>query len=155
MSTPTLTGSGLESWLVFHRSTGLPGFAAFPLLDRPARRGLLGAYFPDPLRIAAAAGAGAVFETPTSRARRDWGARRGYDAAALERVNRDAVIFLRDLADEHPEVAIVVSGNIGPRGDGYSPKELLSAEVAQRYHRAQIESFAAAGVDRVTMLTAT
>jgi homocysteine S-methyltransferase len=49
----------------------------------------------------------------------------------------------------------VVSGNIGPRGDGYNPNELLSAEVAERYHRAQIESFAAAGVDRVTMLTAT
>jgi S-methylmethionine-dependent homocysteine/selenocysteine methylase len=49
----------------------------------------------------------------------------------------------------------VVSGNIGPRGDGYNPSELLSAEIAQAYHRAQIESFAAAGVDPVTMLTAT
>lgn len=155
MSTPTLTDSGLETWLVFHRSTDLPDFAAFPLLDDPVGRELLAEYFRDHLRIATVAGTGVVLETPTWRANADWGARLGYDAAALDRVNRYAVTFLRDLANEHPEVAVVVSGNIGPRGDGYSPNELLSAEVAERYHRAQIESFAAAGVDRVTMLTAT
>jgi homocysteine S-methyltransferase len=155
MSTPTLTDSGLETWLVFHRSTDLPDFAAFPLLDDPAGRELLAEYFRDHLRIAATAGTGVVLETPTWRANADWGARLGYDAEALDRVNRDSVTFVRDLADQHPEVAVVVSGNIGPRGDGYSPNELLSAEAAERYHRAQIESFAAAGVDRVTMLTAT
>src|SRR5688500_5272335 len=155
MSTPPLTDSGLETWLVFHRSTDLADFAAFPLLDDPAGRELLAEYFRDHLRIAAVAGTGVVLETPTWRANADWGARLGYDAAALDRVNRDAVTFLRDLADEHPEVAVVVSGNIGPRGDGYRPNELLSAEIAERYHRAQIESFAAVGVDRVTMLTAT
>lgn len=155
MSTPILTDSGLETWLVFHRSTNLPDFAAFPLVDDPAGRELLTEYFRDHLRIAAAAGTGVVLETPTWRANADWGARLGYDAAALDRVNRDAVAFLRSIAEERPEVAVVVSGNIGPRGDGYNPSERLSAEVAEAYHRAQVQSFAAAGVDRVTMLTAT
>ena len=155
MSKPTLTDSGLETWLVFHRSTDLPHFAAFPLLDDLRGRDLLVEYFGDHLRVAAAAGTGAVLETPTWRANADWGARLGYDAAALDRVNRDAVAFLRRVADDHPQVAVVVSGNIGPRGDGYSPAELLTAEVAEAYHRPQIESFVAAGVDRVTMLTAT
>ena len=41
MSTPTLTDSGLETWLVFHRSAELPDFAAFPLLDDPTGRELL------------------------------------------------------------------------------------------------------------------
>lgn len=155
MSMPTLTDSGLETWLVFHRSADLPDFAAFPLLDDPVGRGLLTEYFRDHLRIAATTGTGLVLETPTWRANSDWGARLGYDVAALDRVNRDAVALLRELAKEHPEVALVVSGNIGPRGDGYNPNELLSADVAERYHRPQIESFVAAGVDRVTMLTAT
>lgn len=155
MSTPTLTDSGLETWLVFHRSTDLPDFAAFTLLDEPAGREVLAEYFRDHLRIAAAAGTGLVLETPTWRANADWGARLGYDAAALDRVNRDAVALLRNLAEERPDVAVVVSGNIGPRGDGYNPNELLTPEVAEQYHRAQIESFAAAGADRVTMLTAT
>jgi homocysteine S-methyltransferase len=48
-----------------------------------------------------------------------------------------------------------VSGNIGPQGDGYNPEELLTPEVAAAYHRPQIESFAAAGADRVTLLTGT
>lgn len=155
MSTPMLTDSGLETWLVFHRGTNLPDFAAFPLLDNPPGRALLAEYFRDHIRIAAAVGTDVVLETPTWRANADWGARLGYDTDGLDRINRDAVAFLRDLAEEHPEVAVVVSGNIGPRGDGYSASELLTAEVAERYHRAQIESFVAARVDRVTMLTAT
>lgn len=155
MAMPTLTDSGLETWLVFQRGTALPDFAAFPLLDDAGGRELLAEYFRDHLRIAAGAGTGLVLETPTWRANADWGARLGYDAAALDRVNRDAVVFLRDLAGEQPEVAVVVSGNIGPRGDGYNPSELLTADVAERYHRPQIESFVAAEADRVTMLTAT
>ena len=74
MSTPMLTDSGLETWLVFHRSAELPDFAAFPLLDDPAGRELLAEYFRDHLRIAAAAGTGVVLETPTWRANADWGA---------------------------------------------------------------------------------
>ena len=152
---PLLTDSGLETWLVFHRDTDLPDFAAFPLLDDPGGRDLLAEYFRDHLRVAAAAGTGAVLETPTWRANAGWGARLGYDAAALDRINRDAVVFVRGLAAEHRGLDVIVSGNIGPRGDGYDPGELLSPEVAEAYHRPQIESFAAAGADRVTLLTAT
>lgn len=155
MTKPMLTDSGLETWLVFHRSIELPDFAAFPLLDDPAGRQLLVEYFHDHLHIAAAAGTGAVLETPTWRASPDWGDRLGYGAVELDRLNRDGVTLLRGLAQEHPEVAVVVSGNIGPRGDGYNPSDLVSAEVAEDYHRPQIESLAAAGADRVTMLTAT
>ena len=155
MATPTLADSGLETWLIFHKNTDLPDFAAFPLLDDPAGRQLLAEYFTDHLRVAAAAGTALVLETPTWRASADWGDRLGYDSAALDRVNRESVGFLRDLTQEHPDVAVVVSGQIGPRGDGYNPSELLTPEVAETYHRAQIESFAAAGADRVTMLTAT
>jgi S-methylmethionine-dependent homocysteine/selenocysteine methylase len=150
-----LTDSGLETWLVFHRGVDLPDFAAFPLLDDPGGREVLAEYYRDHLRIAAAAGAAVVLETPTWRASADWGARLGYGEAALDRVNREAVTFLRRLASEHPQVAVVVSGNLGPRGDGYDPSELLPAEVAEQYHLPQVRSFVAAGADRVTMLTAT
>lgn len=92
---------------------------------------------------------------PTWRANSDWGAKLGYDAAALDRVNRAAVAFLRDLAQEFDDVDLIVSGNLGPRGDGYNPSELLAPEDAESYHGTQIDSFVAAGADRVTMLTAT
>lgn len=152
---PLLTDSGLETWLVFHRDQDLPDFASFPLLDTDDGRALLAEYFRDHIAVAAKAGTGIVLETPTWRANPDWAARAGYDAAALDRVNRDSVAFLRSIADEFADVAVTVSGNIGPQGDGYNPDELMSPDAAEAYHRAQIESFAAAGADRVTMLTAT
>jgi homocysteine S-methyltransferase len=152
---PLLTDSGLETWLVFHRDRDLPDFASFPLLDTDDGRALLAEYFRDHIAVASKAGVGIVLETPTWRANPDWAARAGYDEAALDRVNRDSVAFLRSIADEFPDVAVVVSGNIGPRGDGYNPEELLHPDAAEAYHRTQIASFAAAGADRVTMLTAT
>lgn len=154
MPTPLLTDSGLETWLVFHRGLDLADFAAFPLLDDPEGRELLAEYFRGHLRVAQHSGTGIVLETPTWRANADWGARLGYDAAALDRVNRYAVAFVRGIAGEF-DVEAVVSGNLGPRGDGYNPAELLVPEVAESYHRPQVESFVAAGADRVTMLTAT
>jgi homocysteine S-methyltransferase len=155
MSNLILTDSGLETWLVFHRGVALPDFAAFPLLDDADGRALLAEYFRDHMRIAAGAGTPLVLETPTWRANADWGARLGYDAVALDRVNRDAVAFLRGLGQEFTDLQLTVSGNLGPRGDGYNPEELLTPTAAAAYHRAQIGSFVAAGADRVTLLTAT
>lgn len=155
MPTAMLTDSGLETWLVFHRGVVLRDFAAFPLLEDPDGRALLVEYFRDHLRIAEQAGTGVVLETPTWRANADWGSRLGFDAEALDRVNRDAVLLIRSLGNDFPTVELIVSGNIGPRGDGYAPDELLAPDDAASYHRAQIQSFAIAGADRVTMLTAT
>lgn len=150
-----LTDSGLETWLVFDQGLELPVFAAFPLLGDPAGQELLSRYFRDHLSVAAKAGMGMVLETPTWRANGDWGSRLGYGAAALDRMNRESVRFLRGLCDELGAVDVVVSGCIGPEGDGYRPDELLSPEAAESYHRTQIDSFVAAGADRVTMFTAT
>lgn len=155
MTKPVLTDSGLETWLVFHRDVELPEFASFPLLDDPKGRALLTEYFTDHLRLAADANTGAVLETPTWRANADYGAKLGYDAAALDRVNRESVAFLRGLGAQYQGLEVIVSGNIGPRSDAYNPSELLSPDDAESYHRPQIESFAAAGADRATMVTAT
>ena len=59
-----------------------------------------------------------MLETPTWRASSKWGAELGYDAAALDRVNRASVAFLEDLGREYPDVELIVSGNIGPRVEG-------------------------------------
>ena len=155
MPTVSLTDSGLETWLVFHHGVALDDFASFPLLGNDGGRALLAEYFRDHLRIGAQAGAVVVLETPTWRASADWGSRLGYDAKALDAVNRNAVSFLRSLGNEFPTTELIVSGCIGPRGDGYDPGELLKPDDAASYHRAQIESFVAGGADRVTMLTAT
>jgi S-methylmethionine-dependent homocysteine/selenocysteine methylase len=151
-----LTDGGIETTLIFHDGIDLPEFAAFPLLETGDGRDALRRYFRPYLELARERGAGFLLETPTWRANRDWGARLGYSEDALVAVNRDAIAFMEELRDEHVgERPFVISGCIGPQGDGYDPDELLSADAAEAYHRAQIETFAGTAADLVTALTMT
>ena len=145
-----VTDGGLETDLVFHRGRDLPDFAAFPLLDEPTGVELLTGYYRQYVAVAAAAGAGCVLETPTWRANPDWGTQLGYDAAGLDRVNRAAVDLVRRVADGR--VPARISGVVGPRGDGYVAAG-HRAEEAAHYHRPQIASLAAGGVDVVHAMT--
>jgi homocysteine S-methyltransferase len=150
-----LADGGLETTLVFHQGIDLPAFAAFPLLDDPAGRAALTEYFMPYLELARERGAGFILDTPTWRASADWGPELGYDAAGLERINRDAVTFaqeLRSVAGETP-APILVDGVVGPRGDGYVPGALMTPAQAQAYHATQIGAFAAAGADMVSAIT--
>jgi S-methylmethionine-dependent homocysteine/selenocysteine methylase len=49
----------------------------------------------------------------------------------------------------------VISGNIGPRGDGYDPGKAMSADEAHAYHGWQVELFRDAGADCVSAFTMT
>ena len=158
MSAPLLrdhgwvTDGGLETDLIFLQGVDLPEFAAFPLVDDHAGRALLTSYFRDYVAIAAAADAGVVLETPTWRANPDWAMRVGYDAVALDRVNRAAVGLVRETVSGVPRA--LVSGCVGPRGDGYVATA-TEADQAADYHLAQVTSFAAAGADVVHAMTLT
>jgi homocysteine S-methyltransferase len=150
-----LTDGGLETTLVFHEGVELPHFAAFVLLDAPGGRELLRRYFAPFLEIAREHGAAFQLDTPTWRANPDWGRRLGYDAAALERVNRDAAAFACALAAEVPDVDVRIDGVVGPRGDGYVVDERMSADQARAYHRDQVASLAAGGAAVVSAITMT
>jgi S-methylmethionine-dependent homocysteine/selenocysteine methylase len=54
---------------------------------------------------------------------------------------------------ETPQTPIVISGCVGPRGDGYVPDCAMSEEEAEEYHRMQIETFAGTAADMVTAIT--
>jgi len=154
-----LTDGGMETTLIFDEGIALPEFAAFVLLDDAAGRDTLARYYRRYLDIAAAAtGAGFILESPTWRASSEWGAKVGYDAAGLRRVNADAIGLMTELRDEYSaRIAgpIVVSGCHGPRGDGYIAGEPMSGDDAMRYHAAQATALAAAGADMLTAITMT
>ena len=95
-------------------------------------------------------------ETPTWRASRDWGDRLGYSArrpAPGEPSTRCAL--LAGLRDEAGLETFLISGYLGPRGDGYVAGDVVDPDDAAAYHAPQIEAFAEAGVDLVTVLTLT
>jgi homocysteine S-methyltransferase len=147
------TDGGMETTFVFIDGMDLPEFASFPLLDSQAGRDRLREYYRSYLRIAAERDAGFVLEAPTWRANPDWGAKLGYGAADLDRVNRDAVAFMHELGAESGIDAIVVSGAIGPRGDGYVVAAAMTAAEAAEYHGPQVRALAVGGADLITALT--
>ena len=151
-----LSEGGLETTLIYDDGLELPCFASFALLKDADGTERLRRYYLRFAEMAAERGLGAVFETPTWRANADWGARLGYDAAALDGINRRAVDLLvgvREAMRGRTDVPFVVSGNLGPRGDGYVPGALMSVDEARRYHGAQIATFAGTEADLVTVFT--
>ncbi len=150
-----LTDSGLETWLLFQQGVDLPDFAAFPLLDHEEGRARITGYLRRHALIATEAGLGFVLETPTWRANAGWGEGLGYDAAALAKNNAAAVDLLFKLREEFETASspFVISGQMGPRADGYTPEASLSADQALDFHKPQIETLADAGADFVSALT--
>jgi homocysteine S-methyltransferase len=149
-----LTDSGLETDLIFHRGWELPDFAAFPLLTSEVGRETLERYYREHVGVAVRHGTGFVFETATWRASGDWGSRLGYAPGQLDEINRDAVGLVTAVRDSTPALAsATVSGNLGPRGDGYVASVVMTAHEARDYHARQIQVFADAGCDVVTVLT--
>jgi len=152
-----LTDGGLETTLVFHEGVELPSFAAFDLLKSEAGLGVLRRYFERYVELARAQEVGVVLETPTWRANPDWGARLGYSPLALTDANRQSVGLLLEIrrAFESPRVPIVISGNLGPRGDGYVAGARMTVAEAAAYHGPQIETFAGTDADMVAAFTMT
>ncbi len=150
-----LTDGGLETTLIFHRGMSLPHFATFDLLVSPEGKGILREYLTPYLATAAQYGLGFVMETPTWRSSTDWGYRLGYSEEELRTINMEAIRFAREVAGESdiPLEDVIVSGCIGPRGDGYSVAGRMTAEEAEAYHAPQIGAFAQAGADVVTAMT--
>jgi S-methylmethionine-dependent homocysteine/selenocysteine methylase len=152
-----LTDAGIETTLIFHEGLELPYFAAFHLLKDAHGAEVLRNYFRRHAMIARDSGMGFILESATWRASADWADKLGYSARALAEANRQAIDMLHELrveleTDRSP---MVISGCIGPRGDGYQPDALMTPEQATDYHSAQARAFAEAGADQVTAITMT
>jgi homocysteine S-methyltransferase len=147
-----ITDGGMETTLIFRDGLELPEFAAFVLLDDEDGLASLRSYYAAYVAIAERHGVGLVLDTPTWRANPDWGARLGYSAEALEDANRRGVALLEELRSD-ALVDLVISGCIGPRGDGYVVADAMSPDEAQAYHSAQVSTFAGTSADLVSALT--
>ena len=152
-----MTDGGLETTLIFHDGFDLPEFAAVELLRSEEGAEALRSYYARYAELARELGVGFVLESPTWRASPAWAARLGYSVAELDALNRASIALMEEIREryESPETPFVISGCIGPQGDGYAPDELLSAEAAERYHSIQIATFAETAADMVTAITMT
>ena len=152
-----LTDGGIETTLIFHEGFELPYFAAFDLLRTKKGRNALRQYFERYAALAVNSRTGFILESPTWRASSDWAAKLGYNREQLARANRDAIYLLHEIRDEYAvhTSPFLISGCIGPRGDGYQVSNAMSSEESQVYHSEQIETFSQCSVDMVTAITMT
>ncbi len=152
-----LADGGLETTLIFQKGVDLPMFASFVLVTTPEGRETLKAYYRPFADLAVRSGTGFILQTPTWRANPDWGAKLGYSPEGLEAVNRRAVELMQELMAEYRTrtAPFLITGCLGPRGDGYVAGEGMTVEEARHYHAAQVQVFAAAGVDMVSGMTMT
>lgn len=152
-----LTDGGLETTLIFQNGFELPYFAAFDLLKSERGCAALRDYFESYIAIAHKHKVGIVLESATWRANADWGAKLHYSPNDLADVNRQAMELMHDLRKDvdNRKTKIVISGCIGPRGDGYHSESLMTADEAETYHHDQIKALYDSPADLVSALTMT
>jgi len=150
-----LTDGGIETTLIFLEGLELPDFAAFDLLKRKEGEEALRKYFRTYAGLAQRFGTGLILESATWRASADWGGKLGYSAKEIADANRRAIGLLEEIRNEFKGDArkVVISGCVGPRGDGYNPGKTMSEKEAETYHGNQIETFEDTAADMVTAIT--
>ena len=156
-----LTDGGIETTLIFHDGLELPHFAAFDLLKDGEGRETLKRYFRTHASIAKAYGVGFILESATWRASADWAALLGYSPDELAEANRRSIALLEEVRAEFEgeleddKTKMVISGCVGPRGDGYDPGALMTPGEAEAYHDEQIATFSRTEADMITAITMT
>lgn len=150
-----LTDGGIETTLIFHEGVELPDFSAFHLLREQTGVAALRKYFRTYAELAKELGVGIVLESATWRANSDWGTKLGYTADELAEANRKAIALLEEVRSDMDaaDITTVLSGCIGPRGDGYVPANTMSVEEAEEYHSVQIRTFGSTAADMVCAIT--
>ena len=150
-----LSDGGIETSLIYLQGFDLPCFAAFDLFKDDRGLGALRDYFEPYLKVARDQNVGIVLETPTWRASTDWAEKLGYAPNALADIRRRSIDLLLDLRAryETPETPVVISGCLGPRGDGYNPTNRMGVYDAAAYHAPEIRNFAATEADMVSAIT--
>ena len=152
-----LTDGGIETTLIFQEGFDLPYFAAFDLLKSRNGREALKRYYEPYAALAVSSKTGFILESPTWRASSDWAIKMGYSREQLANANREAINVLKEIRNEYqvPSSPFLISGCIGPRGDGYQVSNTMSPDDAFEYHQEQIETFTQCDVDMVTAITMT
>jgi len=151
-----LTDGGLETDLIFNEGIDLPCFASIVLVGTPSGEEALLRYYRKFLNPAVPAADGFILESPTWRASLDWAAPLGLSEADLARANARAIELMHELRGGQPDdCTVVISGCIGPRGDGYLAGSRMQADEAKTYHDFQARIFAEAGADMIAAITMT
>jgi len=161
-----LTFGGIETYLIFQQKFALRSFAAFEVFANSDAYAELERNHLRPIaETAHQHGFGLVVDCLVYKATPDCIAELGYAPEDLARLNQVSVEHMAGFASKWrsetgnsaEEMPILLSGDLGPRGDGYGlgNDQALTVEAAQDYHRRQISALAKTDVDMLTALSMT
>lgn len=150
-----LTDSGFETTIIFHHNIDLPHFALFNIIDKARYRDVIYNYYREHLDLAIENNTGFILESATWRANKDWGFKLGYNQMELIKINTLAIEQLKAIKKEYDNEVnpILISGQIGPAGDGYALANTMNPVEAKQCHSLQIKTFKEAGADLASALT--
>ena len=150
-----LMDGGMETTLIFQQGVELPEFASFDLLSIESGKQILREYFIPYLELARQSKRGFIMESATWRANPDWGTKIGYSLDELVDMNHKAIELLQELRNrcQTPDSPLVISGCIGPRGDGYRAENKMTVAEARNYHAFQINVLTETAADFISALT--
>ena len=150
-----ITDGGLETTLIFIHNYKLPEFAAFVLLDDPQGPEIFKSYLQPYLQAAHDNRYSFVLESLTWRANPDRTTKLGYSTEQFVDINKRAIKLLEDirLRHESQDSPMVISGCVGPRGDGYVPSLRMTSGEAEQYHAQQIRVLRDTAADMICAMT--
>ncbi len=150
-----ITDGGVETYMMYKRGFELPNFSLFHLLNNDNATRDLREYYCKTIEVALKYKVGMILCSLHYRASRDWGDLLGYSPEGLADINRKGIDLFLDLKREYETDSspILISGNVGPRGDAYKLNKTMSVEEAENYHTEQIATLKDAGADLITALT--
>lgn len=150
-----LTETGIETTMMYKKGWKLRHFCLFELLQDDRFVDDLRAYHTGLIEVALEHRVGHLLDGIHYRASPDWGAKLGMSEQQLADITAKGLEIYADLSREFAteDTPIPVGCCIGPRGDAYDAKLVMTADQAQEYHSVQIATAKAAGADYVSALT--
>jgi homocysteine S-methyltransferase len=145
--------TGMETDLIFNRGIDMPGFASYPMLETEEGRETLRGYYAQLMDMARQKGIGVFLESVTWVANRERGAAIGYSPETLKKFNIAAIDLIARVREEEGDLPTLLSAQMGPRGDGYAPTDLMTADEAEAYHAEQMETLSQTDADLVSSFT--
>lgn len=154
---PYLTDGGVETFLVFEKAQDLPCFSTHAMVETETGRTMLKNYLQPFLDIATKQKRGFILGTESWRLNNGWAKALGLSDEQLIEQNKVSIAHAKKVRDTHEttDTPIIINGIIGPAGDGYQIKEILSPEESYKLHEPQITTFAKEDVDMATAMTLT
>jgi homocysteine S-methyltransferase len=145
---PVLADGAVETRVMFRSDVRMdPDVQVAAMVGDPVGGPALRDVFAGYVSVARSHALPVVVGTPTFRASARYVQRAGLGVDGVERLNRAAVEFQRDVVRDAGDVRAWVAGVLGPAGDAYTPSEALDVDAARAYHAGQADVLARAGVD--------